>query len=97
MPSRAATAHHALTVLTKVLMRTLSPLSNISDRCLTALNEMPKLVACDTKLTTELNKAASPMPAGPSNRATSLLRTRLISMLSPCTPPKMPVYFNTWP
>ena len=96
-PSSAAMKLHALTVFTKLSIRSLSPLSKISDRCLTAPNEMPRPVACDTKLASELNSDASPMPAGPRMRATSLLRTSPISMFRPCTPPKMPVYFSTWP
>ena len=44
-PSSAVTMLHALTVATKELMRLSSPLSIISERCFTALNDMPRLVA----------------------------------------------------
>ena len=94
-PATAATMLHARTVFTNSCMRRLSPLSNISDRCFTALNDMPRLVACDTKLEMVFRSDASPMPAGPSIRATSLLRTRPMRMFSPCTPPNTPVYFST--
>ena len=95
-PAKAVTMLHARTVFTYAAMRRWSPLSKISDRCLTALNDIPRLVACDTKFTMVFSSDASPMPAGPRMRATSLLRTRPMSMFSPCTPPKMPVYFSTW-
>ena len=52
-----------------------SPLSIIPDMCFTALNDMPRLVACDMNVSVELKSDVSPMPVGPSSRATNLLRT----------------------
>ena len=73
-----------------------SPLSIIPDMCFTALNDMPRLVACDMNVSVELKSDVSPMPVGPSSRATNLLRTSPITMFRPCTPPNIPVYLRMW-
>ena len=73
-----------------------SPLSNSSDRCCTDVMGMPKLLELLTKPEMSRYMPMRPMPAGPSKWVVSLLRTTLMSMFSPCTPPKMPVYLRIW-
>ena len=96
MPNKAVMRLHVLIILMKCNMRLSSPQSKISAMCFTALNDRPRLVACDINVIAELKSDTRPMPDGPSNRATSLLRTSPMMMFRPCTPPKMPVYFSTW-
>ena len=83
IPKTAVKSDHIRTTLTKCLIATSSPISNSSDMCFTAEKEIPKLVACETKLTVALKSETNPMPLGPSKTAASLLRTRLTNMLSP--------------
>ena len=96
MPKRAVSNDHARTTFTK--WTTCGWLSSgNSESCRTALVEIPKCVDWEMNETVVLNSVTSPMPEGPSSKATNLFRTRLTITLSPCTPPKTPVYFNTCP
>ena len=97
IPNRAVSSDQALTTFTKWMIWGWLSSSEYSDRWRTALVEIPKCVDCEINDTVVLNSVTSPMPDGPSSRATNLLRTRLTITFSPCTPPKIPVYFNTCP
>ena len=83
IPAKAASRVQPRTTFTKWLVRSVSPLSYSSDIWRTALKDMPRLVAWLKKLTMVVKSDAKPIPAGPSNSATNLLRTNVMAMFSP--------------
>ena len=82
VPASAVRKLHVRTVITVSLIFA-SSRSKASDKSLTALVPMPRLVESETNLIVELKSDIKPIPSGPRMRATSFVRTIETNMLSP--------------